>query len=865
MSPHPPRLAQALLRLLLRKEEASDLLGDLQERFAKEHAAHGARRARRWYWRQAGGAAPRLAGWRLASAACRLIPAPLRHLGLRHLGTQGASRPGRIVVREPGFSLVAALTLALGIGVPTTMYSVVRGLWHDLPLPHPEQVVTVDRVDPRKGGPGLGWSRAGFSQLTSAGDVLSGVAAYRSGGYQLDGGGTAPRRVHGAAVTPNLFALLGVQPLLGRAFTAGEAAGGETAVVLIREDLWRDAYGGSTEALGRAVRVDGIERTIIGILPAWFGFPVDQQLWIPLAPSGPDVPVQVVGRLREGTSLEQAKAEVRGLVAAMDETASADSAVVGTVAPFTASFLGTGRTARGLLVLLSFALLIAAANVSNLLLARAVARRKEVAVRRALGGSAADVILNVAGEAAVLAGLGSLGAVALSFAGVAWFRRFMGPFIHVWWVGFHVDRRVLGFAMIGGVAAALIAGVAPALQSVRTPLTRALQASTTETRRSVRFTRVSLALQVALSCALVALTAQVIRAAIGGVSPEELDGAGVRVARLQPGPFDYPDATARGALVDRVAERLAATPGVTGVAFASQLPGLSAPTEEVVPVSPASPADGVPSQLRRVSPSYFTLFRLERRAGRLLRDDDEPFTAAVVNQTLAERLGPDPVGRTIRLPDAPSGLVVVGVVRDAGASVDPRGGAAPAVYLPMGRTPPPAFSLFVRGSDAVTAAAIRGAVADVDPSLPVEDLELLSAALDRSRAVGRRFSTLLGAFGVVATLMALSGLYAVTAFSVSRRRREIGVRRALGASATGIVGTVLRGVALPLVLGLTAGVGLAVLARPVVAAFLAARGGGGVFGLAVVPSLLAGAFLAAALVAARRAARVEPAVAMRPE
>ncbi|MEX0912603.1 MAG: ABC transporter permease, partial [Gemmatimonadota bacterium] len=544
MSRTPPKFAEGLIRLLLPREEHEELLGDLHERFQAVQGRRGPVRASAWYWMQTSRSIPHLFLGRL-----RAVPRRGRLSTNQGISVAGIRSPFRILRQEPLLSLTTVCVLAIGIGAPTTMYSIVTGLRQGLPLPDAHELVAISRHDPASSG-AAGFKPAQFDALRENQSTMVEVAAYRLVGAQVDGWPGAPTRAAAAEISAQAFGLLGVDPVLGRLPSAADVTPGASPVVLIGEDHWRGVYASDPDVIGASVRINGVTRTVIGVLPSWFRFPVDQTVWIPLEAGGLDDAqatsgaFQLFGRLLDGMALDVAQTDIQRAARMLDASPQAVERVV-TVRPFQEAFLGRGAVASVLLLIVSFVLVIASANVASLLLGRAMSRRKEIAVRMALGGSRGRIRLQFLSEAAVLAALGVGLGVTFTLLGVEWFdQAVLTPYIDLWWTDVAVDSQALVFAACCGLGATLIAGIAPALSASDVSLVDAMRADRTGAigGRARGFTGWLVAAQLSLSCTLLILTTVLVQAAVEeGYPAAAYDPATVMTGRLSLGAFDYPD------------------------------------------------------------------------------------------------------------------------------------------------------------------------------------------------------------------------------------------------------------------------------------------------------------------------------------
>lgn len=887
----PPLIPERLVSFLVPPEDRDDLLGDLHERFLHLRASSSGLRASAWYWFQAFRCLPRLVWFRISlrnrslSNRRTVSMKPSQTFSLVALLTD--VRHGvRILIREPGFSATAALILALGVGATTTMFSISHAILRDLPLEDGERLVSVDRSNVEIGRTKMGLTPEGFSRIQAEQTVLEGLAAWDESTWQLAGFEGRPRRVSGAAVSPQTFELLRVQPILGRGLVDSDSEAGAAPVVVVGEDLWQDHLGGTQDILGTVLRVAGIQRTVVGVMPGWFGFPENQELWTPLSIDLTLDPAEVgtfrtVGRLRDGVSFDAAAAELVGIghrVTSADP--DRDPNVTYTVRPLADQYVDpSGRIMmHTMVVVVSFVLLIAAANVANLLLSRAVVRNKQVAIRMALGGGRWRVVRLLLIESLGLALLGGMGGLVLSWIGIGWFDRILGPQVDTWWIQFRVDGTALAFTAACVAGATVLAGIVPALQASGVDLQDAIKSESAGTT-GFRQGRISAALvvgQLTLSCALLILASLMVRGVTRLESTEYgFEPAGVLTGRVDLEAFDYPEKANQRAFAQEFLARLKEIPGAAEVALFSRQPGVDANS---IPYRLEADVDGqgerrLAVEQRWVSEEFFDFFRMPLREGRLFsaQDQEAGERVVVVNEAMANRLAPDGSAVGLRLflgltPSPDDGVRVIGVVEDPGVSVR-QGAHFAGIYQPFWDTPYRTIRLSVRaqGEMAGMVTSIREVLGTLDPNIPFHGVGTVQGALDEAHLPERVFAILFGIFGAAALVLAVVGLYGVMAFSVNRRARELSVRRAVGASPEEILWTTFRDGLLPLGLGLVLGLGLAWLIAPLLGEALFGSDPRDPLVFSLVPLLLTTAATVGLWIPSRRASRADPMVALRTE
>jgi predicted permease len=793
----------------------------------------------------------------------------------------------RALGRSRGFAVAALLTIALGVGATTAVFSVVRGvLLRPLPYHEPDRLVTVWMNNPPQGIEKDITSYPNFAAWRDGGTTLAHVVAVRTRRPTLTGDG-APEEVLGAAVTRGFFEMLGVPPALGRGFRPEECegdAGGR--VVVLSHGLWVRRFGADPGVVGRTVLLDDVPHEVVGVAAAGAAYPPEAQLWTPLTFEGaPELREErgslwlpVVGRLADGVALGEAQAQMSTVAAHLAEAFPAANEGTGiTLEPLADTLLGNVRAP--LMILLGsvvLVLLIAAANVANLMLARGMSRTREMAVRLALGARRERLARQVLTESALLGVVGGALGTAVAVAGVRGLIR-LAPADLPRLSDVAVDVPVLAFALALALATSLAFGIVPALQAGGPMASGALRTgrgSDGGVRRlgaAFVVAQFSVALLLLAGCGLLVRSFANLRSVDPGMRTE-----GVLSFRVAVPPARYPDADAVRAFYDGLLPALAALPGaeasalVTGV-FKTRLPGMSAVALES---RPDLDSRDDPVVYDAATPGFLDVLGMRLVSGRAFRAEDDATAprVAIVSETFVRRFLPDrdPLGErfTFGNPDAadPEWMTIVGVAADAqrwGIGEPVR----PYVFWPMAQIPLRSADVLVRtaGDPTGLVAAVRAAVSGVDPSLPITNVRTLEAALSGFQAERRFLMVLLAVFAGSATALAAVGIYGVTAYVVRRRTREIGIRVAMGASRATVLASVLRQALGPVVLGVGAGllgaVGLTRLLRSQL--FGLEPTDPGTF--AAVSLLLVGVGLLATWVPARRAAGVEPTSALREE
>jgi predicted permease len=767
------------------------------------------------------------------------------------------------------------------------MYSITRGILRDLPVDRPERLMHVAMTDRNEGDEYLRIPVADIVALREQQRSFEAIAAYEDESVHLGDADHRAQRLSAAVVSASVFTVLRVAPLLGRALTSDDERPGASHVAVLGYELWRNRYAADPSVVGRTVRVNGVPTSVVGVMPDGFGFPQQEQLWTPLAldairttPGTKDGPAyNVIGRLRDGVTREIAGAEIAviGRRLSMTDPKAHEGRSLA-VRPFYDELVPRDARVifRAMLLVVSFVLFVACANVANLLLARAVSRSREIAVRMALGASPSSLVRQLLIESLAVAIPGGVLGLALARAGVAIFNATL-RFDLAFWMRVEVDAGVLAFTTALVIISAVAAGLAPARQAARVDIGDVLK-DETRGSSSFRLGRASRALvigEVALSCALLVVTGLMVKGVLSitsryvGVAPQQ-----VATGRIELRADAYPDAAARARLFDALESRVASEVGVTSVALASHLPGNSAAS---VPVEIGGVRydnrDLVPrSRAIAVSPDFFRTFGVSLLQGRIFTrgDRDEAPLVAIVNRAFADRFfSGNAVGRQIRLRENGEWATIVGVAPMLGTvgGTGDRNGGTDAVYVPLAQSDWANIAVAARTARDATAlvATLRQIVSELDPDVPLYQEGRLDLMLAQASTGEKVFGGLFTFFGLSALVLAVVGLVGVLAFSVSRRTRELGIRMALGGRPGSIVWLVLRGGLVQLLAGLSVGLGVAAVAAPQFgdALFEQKPHDPTVYAAIALVLIVAGAL--AAIVPARRALSVSPMTALRSE
>ncbi len=793
----------------------------------------------------------------------------------------------RRLVKAPGFTIVAVVTLALGIGANTAIFSVVNGVLLK-PLPYPESERLVGVYHTTEGHRAV-MSGPNFIDVVRGATTFENAAAISTGRVILTGEGE-PIRIPIAEVSAALFNVLRVRPVLGRTFNADENTPGRTNVVVLSYGLWQQRFGGDPSVIGRRIQLDGVSREVIGVMPQGFSHPAERQAWLPLEYDENFVSKQrgawyleVVARLKPGITPEQSAAEVETIGRNLArQYPDADAEIGMTSYPLREAMVGDIRSA--VLVLLGavgFVLLIACANVANLLLARAAARESEMAVRTALGAGRARLVRQLLTESIMLALVGAAFGLLLAVWGVE-FLTSLKPQGIPRLDNVRIDGSVVLFTMGIAVFTGLLFGLMPAFTA-----TRGLSASLKESGRGAVAGRGSSRVRGALVIAELALAVTLLagagllmrsfmklQAVDPGFRPEQALTFELTLPETR-----YKEDPQIVSFFDQLLPRLRALPGVRAASAVMGLPlsGMDFIISfQVEGRPPVPPAQQPAMQVRVATPDYFTSIGIPLKRGRLFTEDDRQGTPRVVliTESAARQFFPneEAIGKKIQLgwgrgPGKPrAGGEVVGIVGDVKeAGLDEPN--PPHIYMPLRQWPVNFMSVVVKTATPPTTLAdtVRTEVYAVDANLPVSNLRTLDEIVSRSISQPRFYMLLLGIFAAVALALAAIGIFGVLSYAVAQRTREIGIRMALGAQRRAVINLVVREAMLLVVLGVVTGT--------IAALFLSQTMTKMLFSVAPTDpatfATVAGGLLAVALLAsylpARRATRVDPVVALRTE
>ena len=789
----------------------------------------------------------------------------------------------RSFLKRPGFLFIAISTLALGIGATTAMFTVVNSvLLRPLNFPEPERIVRFQGVNPRQGITESNMSVPDIVDWQTQSQSFEHIAGFVSGGVFLNIGDET-ERVRATGVTTDFFPLFKTNPISGRTIQADDMKEGAEAAVVISHALWQRRFGATSDVVGRKIMMNGKPATIVGVMPAGFNYPNDAEIWAAFQLKPTEEPrdnryVSVVSRLKPGASLSQAQSEMDTISQRLSQNYSETNSGWGVrLTELRESLVGELKTS--LIVLLSavgFVLLIACANVANLLLARAATRQKEIAVRTALGASRLRVVRQLLTESVLLSVVSGVAGLALS----VWLIKLLiaitppnTPRIDE--VG--IDLRVFGFTLTVTVLAGLLFGLVPALQTSRPNLNEELKDNGqrgSETGGRNRVGSFLIVSEIAISFILLAGAGLLIKSFMHlreinpGFNPDN-----VLVMRLTSPPGKYAQGEPRAQIFKQLVDQVKATPGVQSAGVILSLP-LGGDTFNVWrglirEGRPMTPEEQTNAQHLAITPDYFQALQIPLKAGRFFTDQDnlQSTKVVIINEKLARELfpGESPIGKHFSIwRDEKFPREVVGVVGNTRQSLDEEPGEQ--MYVPYAQDPTwGSLSLVVRTSGEPTALAgsVREAIHSVDKAVPNYNLKTMNDVVFTSAAPRRVPMLLLSVLAGAAMLLAMLGIYGVTSYYVTQRMHEIGVRMALGAQIVDVLKLVLKRAMLLALIGIVIGSAGAVAVTRYMTTLLFGVKPIDVVTFVAVGAVLALVVLIACLVPARRAAKIDPLEALR--
>ena len=793
----------------------------------------------------------------------------------------------RVLAGNPGFSAVVIITLALGIGANTTVFTLVNAvLFRGLPFENADRIMHIACANVSKNRNNIGVSYPDLMDWRAASKTLDGIAGMTGGRVSYADRTGTPEQYRRTRVTANAFDLIGQKPILGRGFTREDEKPGASAVVLIGHGLWKSRYGADPKVIGRTVRIDEVPAVIIGVMPEGFKFPFTDDLWQPFIPTKEDAEgrdrrtLQAFGRLAPGATVTDARAEMdtiaRRLQSEYKKTHEGISIVV---KPFNDE--ANGGPIRviflALLGAVGFVLLIACANVANLMLARSIARTREMSVRTALGATRWRVIRQLLIESLMLGLTGGALGLFLAVWGVKGFDLAVANVNKPYWIIFSMDYRVFSYLAGICVLTSILFGLAPAIQLARTDVNESLKeggrAGAAGRAKllsgSLVVFELALALVLLVGAGLMVRSFLALYGMMGQVNPDPL-----LTSRLSLNNAKYPKPESILAFHDRLMPRVASIPGVEAVAYTSNLPLSGAAGWNFEIEGQHSDPDKRPSVAGLIiTPDYFRVINQPLIRGRMFTDSDglPGKEAVIINQRFAARYWPnqDPLGKRIRLHrnGAQPWMTVAGISPDIRQNNPSGRELDPVIYVPYRQDPARGYHILLRTrvEPSTLVSALRREVQAVDEDLPLFDVMPLQQHYYQVRWPFRVFGTLFAVFAGIALVLAGVGIYGVMAYSVGRQTQEIGVRMALGATHPSILGMVFRRSLVQLAIGIIIGLVCAYAASRVLSNLLVQVTPTDPLTYTIVSLVLIATGVLACIVPARRALRVDPVIALRYE
>jgi putative ABC transport system permease protein len=792
----------------------------------------------------------------------------------------------RVLIKKPGFTAIAVLTLALGIGANSAIFTVVNAvLLRSLPYEDGDRLVWIWGTQPQLEKAPV--APANFLDIKEQNEVFDYVAAFRGQSGALTGQ-YEPERIRVAAVSADFFSLLKVMPILGRVFNNQDEQAGNNQVIVLSHALWQRRFGSNPGILDQKLTLNDRPYTVIGVTPAGFQYPTYADLWVPLVFDAKEKTVRdthslsAIGRLKPGVAIEQGQANIGLIAGTLEQNYPRTNTGIGMrLVPLKEQITGSIQTQ--LLIIFAavgFVLLIACANVANLVLARAASRQKEMAIRTALGAASSRLARLLLTESVVLAVAGGALGLLLAYWGTQLLVS-ASP-IHIPRVKeITLDLRVLGFTLLLSFLTGILFGITPALQARRTDLNETLKEggrSSSQGLGGYRMRKIFVVSQMALALVLLISAGLMIKSFLKlqqvdlGFNERNLMTMQVTLPRSK-----YNDGQTRAAFFQKAVDRIKALPGVEGAGAITNLPlsGANDSTSFIIDGREPSPDGKAPlTEYRSITPDYFRAMGIGLVRGRFFDETDQPNTVkvAIINESLAHKFfgDQDPIGQRIGLSGPPDWREIVGVVRDVrhyGPDNEPK----PETYVPYNQNQASylqygSMALVVRGENSSNlVSGVRGEILAVDSSQPIYNAKTMEQVVADSVAQRRLDTLLLALLAGVALLLAAVGTYSVMAYTVAQRTHELGVRMALGAQPRDVIKLVL-GQALSLALvGVAIGLGAAFGLMRFVSGLLYGVSLADPFIYIGLALLLGAVAILASYFPARRATRVDPLSALRSE
>ncbi len=722
-----------------------------------------------------------------------------------------------MIGKNPGIAALAVIALSFGIGLTAMTFSIVYGaVVRGLPFDQSEELLHLERSNPSQGIDSYSVSIHDFTDWRERQTSFEDIAAFRMGTVNIAGGEHRPERFAGSFIQPAAFNLLKIRPALGRLLNEEDDRVGAPPVILIGHGVWQDRFDSDPDVVGETVRANGETMTIIGVMPEEFEFPVSQQVWLPLRmeptaqPRDDGFGLEVFGRLRDDVTQDMAELEFATIAQALaQEFPETNEGVTTLIKPYTEEFIGseTAGILYSMLAAVSLVLLIACANVANLLLARAAVRTKEIAVRTAMGASRGRLISQFLSEALALAIIGGVIGTGIAHLGITAFDRAVAASDPPFWLSFRIDPAALTFIAAASIMAALFAGGLPAFQASGAKINDVLkdEGRGSSSLKIGKFAKSLVVLEIAFSAGLLAVSGLMIKGVVK-LSKVDLgfETESVLTARVGLFDTDYPEAEDQRQFWEELEAKVGAIPGVEAMTLSSQLPGQGACCWRFA-VEGAEYERNQDMPLTRgvvVAPNYFEVFDLATLQGRILgrQDLEETVPVVVVNESFASTYFPDmaALGKRIRTGGIESEndwRTIVGVVPDSWMQeVDDPDEDRDGMYIPLDQSVASFMSIAMRasGDPKSLVPQLRDAVTAIDQNLPIYNILTMDEVVDEETWFFGVFGVLFTVVGIVALFLASVGLYGVMSFSVANRTQEVGIRMALGAQSTSVLKMILK-------------------------------------------------------------------------
>jgi predicted permease len=805
----------------------------------------------------------------------------------------------RLLIKDRWFTAVAATALALGIGVNATMFTIINAvLIRGLPFKDPARIISIGMLDAKSRPAGV--SRLDFQDWREGSRAFSGLTLFLGSQANVSDEGRPPEQFNGTYQSANMFTLIGQRPIIGRDFSADDDKPGGAPVVILGNGIWKSRYGADPNILTRSIKVNSVIAAVIGVMPPDMKFPFNNELWLPVSMLPPELTnskrnvrnYQVLGRLADGVTLAQARSEIETIVARLAKDYPDSNK------DFRADVMSFDQRIAGpqlkliflsLMGAVAFVLLIAIANVANLLLGRAAGRSREIAVRVSLGASRWRIVRQLLVESVLLAAISGVLGLALAVIGIRWFDSVVTSDVgKPYWMTFTFDPIVFAFLGLVSLSTGILFGLAPALHVSKTDINEVMKEgggrSGTGGPRARRWTSALIVAEIALTLVLLAGAGFMMRSFLALYRMDlGFETSQLLTMRLSLPLSKYPRAAPRTALFQRLEERLRGVNAIQAAALTSAPPMFGGFLRQMsidgrpIPAGERAPEVTVVS----VSAGYFDTLGVKVIRGRTFNDADGTpgHESAVVNQRFVAMHfpGEDPLGRRITLIDAApvraydvsatAAVTVVGVVPTVRQRNFQEPDPDPVAYLPYRADPQRFVTLIVRSqSDASRITPlVREEMRALEPDLPLFQIQTMDNLMAQLRFSFRVFGGMFAIFAVIALVLSAVGLYAVTAYSVAQRTQEIGVRMALGAQPKQVLWLVMRRALLQLGIGLPIGVGGAFAVGRLMQSVLAQTSGRDPLTIGAIAVVMCLVSLAACFWPARRATRLDPVAALRNE